>query len=1259
MSESVAYKQVEVVIMTRCKGKRRIVLAAIAASAVFSGSTVFAKEVQDDTQAVSTVEETAVEEVTVGETTVEETAGEETTGEETTVEVTNGEGTAQNVPQQGQNGWVTEGSNTYYYIDGEKVTDTIMEIDGYLYAFSASGVRIEGYSTSLSIGGKVVRFRAKADGKLYRSEWYSYTYNGVHRKWYFGDDGNACSGICTISGQQYLFSKEGELMMGMAAYHNGTAYAGDEEGHPTALKTNGWDQVGGSWFYLKNGQFYADMQVRIGSTDYFFRDNGDMLDDNKASHYDSASKEMLSYRAKPGGKLYRNEWCLDEYGSWFYYGDDFAAKTGFQHIGKKDYYFNLSHELVVDAVTYVNADECYYISDKNGYAIRAQKDGWYELSGVYFFIKDGSLVKNTMLKIGNTWYGFQYSGAMYDDAAFEMQITEEDGEKRSRYFRAKAGGALVQNSWYQDEEGNWYYYDSMGRAATGICKIGNKNYAFDSNGKMLTGGTVSEVSGLWLVSSDGTATLLPENQWTKINDKWYYNSNGELLRDTIRRLEGERFYFDSDGVLAQNRRFTYQGDYYRAGEKGVLLVDTWYGYEYYGEDGASMYNGVYTVNGKKYYFQAGIAQKNTLCYADGSVYLTASNGVATEVKKDGVYYIGSDRVGVCVKDGKPAKYEGWEYFNGQYYYHDSDAFLLHDGTVDIDGKLYSFTPEGILIRNGWFVDSYGSWRYAKGSGELVTGVQKLGGKYYYFGENGVMQTGLQTINGKNYLYGNDGVYVGEAVDNSWNQIGGKWYYIKNGTAVIGQSTINKVDYSFDYYGVMQTDCVYSFYDYIFGSNGKRITKGWYYIDGFWYYVDPSTGRYVSDTTITIGKNSYAFDYEGRLKLGEWVRKDDETGKMYQVRTNSAGVITEKEVTNSWAIDDGHVVYTGWKENGWIDGYYIGYGMLFYETVSADGYYVDKNGKKDTTSGWKMAKNPELFYFNTEVDEYVWFYVKVDGRAARSELLKIGASWYYFDEDGIMQTGACTDGNKLYLLDASGKWQKTVLNPADGWYAAGGKWFYVEDGALLSDVTRELDGKYYHVDQSGQMVTDQFEGYYLAPMYFGSNGQADLNSRGWVKKNGKQYYFGIDGRAQFGLVRVGSKTYYITPDEGCVTGYRVIGYRLYQFGTDGALIREVHQDKGWLSLDGSWYYFENGEVVSNGIKCINGKTYVFAAGRLYTDGLLKSGGICSTSSGELLTNSWKQVGKDWYYFDERGKMTLGYRTIGNKLYHFGGDGKLIS
>ena len=78
-------------------------------------------------------------------------------------------------------GWKDEYSNRYYYVHGQKVTSSWMEIDGGRYYFDENGVMLTGWQV---YGG--------------------FTY-------YFGEDGIMVTGWQTIDGSRYYFGEDGKL----------------------------------------------------------------------------------------------------------------------------------------------------------------------------------------------------------------------------------------------------------------------------------------------------------------------------------------------------------------------------------------------------------------------------------------------------------------------------------------------------------------------------------------------------------------------------------------------------------------------------------------------------------------------------------------------------------------------------------------------------------------------------------------------------------------------------------------------------------------------------------------------------------------------------------------------------------------------------------------------------------------------------------------------------------------------------------------
>ncbi|MDO5100287.1 MAG: hypothetical protein Q4D52_01780 [Eubacteriales bacterium] len=112
------------------------------------------------------------------------------------------------------------------------------------------------------------------------------------------------------------------------------------------------------------------------------------------------------------------------------------------------------------------------------------------------------------------------------------------------------------------------------------------------------------------------------------------------------------------------------------------------------------------------------------------------------------------------------------------------------------------------------------------------------------------------------------------------------------------------------------------------------------------------------------------------------------------------------------------------KNRWIGDYYLGKdGVMLTDTVTPDGYRVDKNGKW-LKGSWKK-------------DSKGWWYAFEDGTWMKSGWLQIKNKWYYFDKNGYIKTSA--------------------------WV---GHYYLGKDGAMLTD-TVTPDG--YRVDKNGRWV----------------------------------------------------------------------------------------------------------------------------------------------------------------------------------------------
>ena len=1151
-------------------------------------------------------------------------------------------------------GWAEENGYKVYYKDGAKVKSQVLMIGGEYYGFNYNGhLYKNSFFTMYNNERKAYTcFHAGSDGVLARSTWYSSPYD---TKYYFEADAGGAQGIRTIGGKKYLFD-EGMLMVHSATYVEDDAYAGNKNGAPVKLKKNGWTQVDDAYFYCVEGEFKSSAVIEWNGTSYAFFNDGKMVDDSVVSIYDSKESRQKLYCAKKGGALRRQEWYQDpNTGYYYYFKKDYSAATGYTKLGSTYYLFDSYGCLVINKA--IQYDGELYVADENGKASKVtKKTGWLNAGeGKYYYVKDGELVKYQVLEIGGKLYGFDYYGQMYKGVDFGI-----DGN----YYCAKKSGVLYRNEWYEDGS-SWYYYGDDSLRVTGLKKIGKKYYYFGPYGTMYTNTETTDDTGrLWIVDSKGVAKKTPDNGWLKVNDSYYYFIDGTKQKNKVLQI-GEKLYgFSYEGILYMNTRFYDGKGNHRAGKDGALLTGAWFKDEYYDANGNQAAEGITTIKGKKYMFDY---YGKLICSAyavwDDVLYYGNGSGIPSKVKKNGLYRLYDNSI--VMLDGGELVKEDWRKVDGDYYYFDSYG-EGENRTPTLDGSDYIFLPDGRLARNGW-ISLYDRVYYAKGSGELLKGAQTIDGKKYYFSSYGVMQTGFMKVDGKLYYYGNDGARIGGERKDGWNKIGGQWYYISDGWVIgNGKQVIDSKTYYF-ISGKLCTNYVNDSTYEIYGKNGELITGGWVKLNQNWFYVDPEIGTYVRYTNREIDGKNYFFDYYGRLRTGTIQESN------YVITTDADGAVKKMEQLKpgwnlvngeySYVTKDGNYYYTGWVGN-----YYVSYGKLQTNTVVDRDYLVDADGKWVKKQGWYSMIPFEILRYTDEIKREGYtleevspkYYVKKSGKIARGEWLKIGGSWYYFGDYGMVATGVFRDGKKVHLMDLSGKWQRTLNDPQDGWYEYLDSWIYIQENDYYNGELK-LFGKQYALHPTMITKTVAFDYSWSDGLrygyYYGKNGASDKTVTGWQKIGKKWYYFLKDGRAVSGWITLGKKRYYIDDSEGMLTGAHAIDRQVYIFDKDGALTKQVVKINGWYQAsDGSWYYFENGSLISDYQRAIDGKTYYFTGGKLLTDTIY--GDWYIDKNGQIAKNKWYKINGKWFYFDSNGRHVTGTRTIGGKTYHFTNYGALI-
>ena len=437
-------------------------------------------------------------------------------------------------------------------------------------------------------------------------------------------------------------------------------------------------------------------------------------------------------------------------------------------------------------------------------------DGWHQDdNGNYIYVKDGEVLKNCVVKIGDSYYGFSPSGERYTDTWFAI-VDDETGERDD--YRAKEDGSLYINEWYQGDYGNRYYYGSDGKTYSGVQEIDGQLYVFWPSGSVYRNTIVLENGKNYYCDENGYATELTNNGWTEIDGKYFYVQDGKALQNCVAQIGNSYYGFDSKGRRYTDTEFsvrdyeTETSSYYRAKEDGSLYVNEWYTtyrWKYYYGEGGKAVSGLQVVEGKQYIFMYdGELYTNTAILVDGSNYYCDSEGTVTKLENNGWILI--DGSYFYIADGVLLRHCIVQIGNA-YYGFDSYGKMYEDCQFDMwsatDGGYYRARANGALYVNEWYTADNGDLYYYGEGGKAGDGFLDLNGNKYYLKYGKAAQNKCLSIDGIVYVFGADAVSK-IAPDNSWVEINGDYYYVRNGELLIGVAKFGDFYYGFDSNGKM-------------------------------------------------------------------------------------------------------------------------------------------------------------------------------------------------------------------------------------------------------------------------------------------------------------------------------------------------------------------------------------------------------------------------------------------------------------------------
>ena len=134
------------------------------------------------------------------------------------------------------------------------------------------------------------------------------------------------------------------------------------------------------------------------------------------------------------------------------------------------------------------------------------------------------------------------------------------------------------------------------------------------------------------------------------------------------------------------------------------------------------------------------------------------------------------------------------------------------------------------------------------------------------------------------------------------------------------------------------------------------------------------------------------------------------------------------------------------------------------------------------------------------------------------------------------------------LYVTSKEDKTLPNSVvEGWSKKDGHWLYqLEDGSHIVNEWKQINGTWYHFDNSGVMQT------------------------GWIKENGTWYYLNKSGAMQTGWVKENGTWYYLNQSGSMETGWFTVSDKWYYANESGALAINTTTPDGYtVNANGEW------------------------------------------------------------------------------------------
>ena len=411
-----------------------------------------------------------------------------------------------------KNGICDGDGSRFYYIDGVKVGEGLIMVDGsYYYARTSTAEIIRGRSYWITKTNnypvEAGLYNFDADGKMSIDGFVEY--GGFT---YYYDNGTLAKGFTKIGDDYYFFNaasgkmyKDIELWVGGNEYgiEAGLHYFGSDGKMLVQDVENGAREI-----VEKDGKLYLMIDKSTAPEglyeidgEYYYAQAYGVLAVDKEIY---ATTELLDgtgwYRFGADGKLIKNGFA-DCDGYTFYFTDGIRAK-GFTKIGDDYYIFNAySGKMYKNANMWVSSNDygiksgLHYFGEDGKMVnpdVENGKKQIVEKGGKLYLMIDKSLAPEGLYEIDGEYYYAQADGTLAVDKDIYATTKLLDG---TGWYRFGADGKLIKNGFA--DCGGFTFYFTDGIRAKGFTKIGDDYYIFNTySGKMYKN------ANMWVGSND-------------------------------------------------------------------------------------------------------------------------------------------------------------------------------------------------------------------------------------------------------------------------------------------------------------------------------------------------------------------------------------------------------------------------------------------------------------------------------------------------------------------------------------------------------------------------------------------------------------------------------------------------------------------------------------------------------------------------------------------------------------------------------------